>query len=95
MCLTCSEKGKCFRSLDAVRKHMVDKGHCKIAFSGGDAIAEFADFYDYSSSYPEADDDNNDQEDQDIDMGEFSCTNHDPLKQVSWFQFRHHISLFP
>ena len=43
----------------------------------------------------EADDDNNDQEDQDIDMGEFSCTSYDPLKQVSWFQFRHHISLFP
>jgi len=69
MCLTCSEKGKCFRSLDAVRKHMVDKGHCKIAFAGGDAIAEFADFYDYSSTYPEADGDNDDQEDQDVDMG--------------------------
>jgi len=69
MCLTCSEKGKAFRSLDAVRKHMLDKGHCKIAFSGGDAIAEFADFYDYSSTYPEADGDNDDQEDQDIDMG--------------------------
>merc|ERR1719219_881774 len=69
MCLTCSEKGKAFRSLDAVRKHMLDKGHCKIAFSGGDAIAEFADFYDYSTTYPEADGDNDDQEDQDIDMG--------------------------
>jgi len=68
MCLTCSEKGKSFRSLDAVRKHMVDKGHCKIAFSGGDAIAEFADFYDYSSTYPEADDGGDHKEDHDVDM---------------------------
>ena len=50
---------------------MVDKGHCKMAFSGGDAIAEFADFYDYSSTYPEAADD--DQEnDHDVDMGKNS-----------------------
>ena len=68
MCLTCSEKGKSFRSLDAVRKHMVDKGHCKIAFSGGDAIAEFADFYDYSSTYPEAEGDHQ-ENDHDVDMG--------------------------
>ena len=52
-CLMCSEKSKRFRSLDAVRKHMVDKGHCKMAFSGGDSLAEFADFYDYTKSYPE------------------------------------------
>ena len=71
MCLTCSEKGKSFRSLDAVRKHMVDKGHCKIAFSGGDAIAEFADFYDYSSTYPEADGDQQ-ENNHDVDMGKNS-----------------------
>ena len=47
---------------------MVDKGHCKIAFSGGDAIAEFADFYDYSSTYPEAEGDHQ-ENDHDVDMG--------------------------
>ena len=50
---------------------MIDKGHCKIAFSGGDAIAEFADFYDYSSTYPEAEGDNQ-ENDHDVDMGKNS-----------------------
>ena len=50
---------------------MVDKGHCKIAFSGGDAIAEFADFYDYSSTYPEAEGDHQ-ENDHDVDMGKNS-----------------------
>ena len=62
MCLWCNEKSKRFRTLDAVRKHMSDKGHCKINFSGGNAIAEFADFYDYSKTYPE------DDEEKDPDM---------------------------
>ena len=31
---------------------MIDKGHCKLLHEG-DAIAEFAEFYDYTSSYPE------------------------------------------
>ena len=31
---------------------MKDKGHCKLLHEG-DAIAEYADFYDYSSSYPD------------------------------------------
>ena len=50
---------------------MIDKGHCKLLHEG-DAIAEFADFYDYSSSYP--DEENNDNEerkarlDEEIDL---------------------------
>ena len=40
---------------------MIDKGHCKLLHEG-DAIVEFADFYDYSSSYP--DEENNDNEDR-------------------------------
>ena len=62
MCLWCNDKGKAFRSLDAVRKHMVDKGHCKMAFAGGDAIAEYADFYDYSKTYPDGEDEDPDME---------------------------------
>jgi len=56
LCLWCSEKGKRFNSLDAVQKHMVDKGHCKLLHEG-DALVEYDEFYDYSSSYPEGQDD--------------------------------------
>lgn len=52
MCLWCNEKSKCFTSLSSVQKHMVDKGHCK-AKHEGNAIAEYAPFYDYTASYPE------------------------------------------
>lgn len=53
MCLWCNENGKSFHSADAARKHMIDKGHCKMIHEGV-ALAEYADFYDYSSSYPDA-----------------------------------------
>lgn len=52
ICIWCNEKGRSFFSLDAVRKHMKDKGHCKMLHEGI-ALAEYADFYDYSSSYPD------------------------------------------
>jgi len=71
MCLWCNEKARNFRTCSAVQKHMIDKGHCKLLHEG-DAIAEFADFYDYSTSYP--DEENNDSEerkarlDEEIDL---------------------------
>ena len=71
MCLWCNEKARNFRTCSAVQKHMIDKGHCKLLHEG-DAIAEFADFYDYSTSYP--DEENNDNEerkarlDEEIDL---------------------------
>lgn len=34
---------------------MIDKGHCKMLYEG-DALAEYVDFYDYSSSYPDHED---------------------------------------
>lgn len=52
ICLWCNDRGKTFYSLDAVRKHMIDKGHCKMIHEGL-ALAEYAEFYDYSSSYPD------------------------------------------
>lgn len=64
LCLWCNEKGKRFQSTQAVQKHMVDKGHCKMLHEG-DTLLEYADFYDYRSSYP---DHNPDAEDQDDDM---------------------------
>ena len=62
MCLWCNEKGRRFQSCSAAQKHMIDKGHCKM-FLEGDAIVEFADFYDYSSSYPSAEDANENEQD--------------------------------
>lgn len=44
--------GKAFRSPDAARAHMLDKGHCKMLHEG-EALAEYAEFYDYSASYPD------------------------------------------
>lgn len=61
MCLWCNEKARHFRTCSAVQKHMIDKGHCKLLHEG-DAVIEFADFYDYSSSYP--DEQNDESEDR-------------------------------
>ena len=76
MCLWCNEKSKRFRTLDAVRKHMIDKGHCKINFSGGNAIAEFADFYDYSKTYPEEDGEEKDP-DMEVDVNTLDDTGYE------------------
>jgi pre-60S factor REI1 len=54
MCIYCNSKSKEFRSLQAARKHMVDKSHCKIAYDAEDDRLELSDYYDFSSSYPDA-----------------------------------------
>lgn len=54
ICIWCNDRGRTFYSLDAVHKHMKDKGHCMMLHEGI-ALAEYADFYDYSSSYPDND----------------------------------------
>jgi pre-60S factor REI1 len=51
-CLWCGGKSRLFPELKSVQQHMVDKGHCKM-FHEGDAVLEYADFYDYRSSYPD------------------------------------------
>ena len=51
-CVYCNAE---FRTLDAVRKHMRDKGHCKIAYDTDVERLEVSDFYDFSTSYPDAD----------------------------------------
>ncbi|XP_076288552.1 cytoplasmic 60S subunit biogenesis factor ZNF622 [Lasioglossum baleicum] len=61
MCIWCNETGKNFQSVEAVRAHMVDKGHCRVLHEG-DALAEYAEFYDYSSSYPDAENGDTDAE---------------------------------
>ncbi|XP_067011987.2 cytoplasmic 60S subunit biogenesis factor ZNF622 [Anabrus simplex] len=52
MCLWCNDKGRTFYSIEAAQQHMMDKGHCKMLHEG-EALAEYADYYDYSSSYPD------------------------------------------
>jgi len=52
MCLWCNEKGRSFYTVPSVQQHMQDKGHCKILHDD-EAVFEYTDFYDYSSSYPE------------------------------------------
>ncbi|XP_033639240.1 zinc finger protein 622-like [Asterias rubens] len=53
MCLWCNEKGRSFFSLDAVQRHMRDKGHCKLQYEG-DMIYEYAEFFDFRKSYPDS-----------------------------------------
>lgn len=54
VCIYCNGKGREFRTLDAVRKHMIDKSHCKIAYDTERDMLEISDHYDFSSSYPDA-----------------------------------------
>jgi pre-60S factor REI1 len=51
VCIYCNQKGREFRSIEAVRKHMVDKSHCKIAYDLEDDRLELSDYYDFTSSY--------------------------------------------
>lgn len=53
MCLFCDDRGKRFQSLEAVRKHMVSKSHCKLRLGDGEGAAEeeLEEFYDFSSRY--------------------------------------------
>ncbi|ERN07326.1 cytoplasmic 60S subunit biogenesis factor REI1 homolog 1 isoform X1 [Amborella trichopoda] len=58
MCLYCDERRQPFLSLEAVRKHMISKSHCKLPYGeGGDEEdTELEEFYDYSSSFPKGSD---------------------------------------
>ncbi|KNZ80441.1 Zinc finger protein [Termitomyces sp. J132] len=53
VCIFCNDKGREFRTLEAVRKHMIDKSHCKIAYDSANDRLEISDFYDFTSSYPD------------------------------------------
>ncbi|PCH43710.1 cytoplasmic protein [Wolfiporia cocos MD-104 SS10] len=54
VCIYCNGRGREFRTLDAVRKHMLDKGHCKIAYDSEEDRLEVSDYYDFTASYPDA-----------------------------------------
>ncbi|XP_060173711.1 cytoplasmic 60S subunit biogenesis factor REI1 homolog 1-like [Lycium barbarum] len=53
MCLYCNYRCHPFSSLEAVRKHMEAKSHCRVHYGDGDddEEAELEEFYDYSSSF--------------------------------------------
>jgi len=61
MCMWCGHLGRQFPSPEAVQKHMLDKGHCRM-FHEGEVLLEYSDFYDYSSSYPDEGDPNEEVE---------------------------------
>ncbi|KAG8743258.1 hypothetical protein FRC10_012302 [Ceratobasidium sp. 414] len=52
VCIACPSRE--FRTMDAVRKHMIDKGHCRIGYDTEPQRLEVSDYYDFSSSYPDA-----------------------------------------
>jgi pre-60S factor REI1 len=54
MCLYCNGRGRGFLSGEAARKHMIDKSHCKVAYETEEDRLELSDFYDFTSSYPDA-----------------------------------------
>ncbi|OCF76624.1 pre-60S factor REI1 [Kwoniella mangroviensis CBS 8886] len=88
LCLYCPNGGREFGSLEAVRKHMVDKAHCKLAYETEEDRAELADYYDFAGSNETADSDWEDLEDN---MSEVSQENsvEDKIKQ------KRQISLAP
>lgn len=64
-CLYCNGKSRAFQSVDAVRKHMVDKGHCMIDYSD-EGRDETSDFYDFTTSYPDWEDVESGEEDAEL-----------------------------
>lgn len=73
MCLYCNQRGKTFYSVEAAQAHMMDKGHTKIDYDG-DAVLEYADFYDFSSSYPDYDPDGEDNENGEVQTRDNALT---------------------
>jgi len=53
-CIFCNAHSRDFRTLEAVRKHMTDKGHCKIAYDDEGDMLEVLEYYDFSSTFPDA-----------------------------------------
>lgn len=77
-CLYCNGKGRGFHSLEAVRKHMIDKSHCKLNYDN-DGDLEYVDFYDF---HRDDSVDPNDMEVEEVDEfseGEFEDDNEKAL----------------
>lgn len=74
LCLYCPNGGKEFGDVEAVRKHMIDKSHCKLAYETDEDRAELADYYDFKtvgqndSDWEEVDDEEMDGEVVEIEV---------------------------
>ncbi|KYM86529.1 hypothetical protein ALC53_03990 [Atta colombica] len=66
-CIWCNDSGRKMRSAQAVRMHMIDKGHCKMLFEG-ETMYEYSSFYNYLFSYPDAENADPDEEVSDLEV---------------------------
>lgn len=55
MCIWCNDQKSCFVNMEAVRNHMMDKGHIKIQ-SDTEASLEYLDFYDFNLDFHKEED---------------------------------------
>lgn len=69
ICLYCPGGSREFGSVEAVRRHMIDKSHCKLAFETDDDRIEVSDYYTYDG----AGDEWEDVEDEEVTDGLFSA----------------------
>jgi len=81
LCLWCNEKGRAFHTVDAAQTHMRDKGHTKMLHEG-DALFEYADFYDYRPSYPDYDPDRDADTDMEVECGSQDAIDDDDDEEV-------------
>ena len=72
VCLWCSNK--VYRDLDAVQKHMRDKGHQKMRFEG-DTLLEYVDFYEFDNANATLDDEDYDIVNHSLDITIISSLN--------------------
>ncbi|KAG8213844.1 cytoplasmic protein [Butyriboletus roseoflavus] len=83
VCIYCNGRGRELHTLEAVRKHMVDKGHCKIAYDTEIDRLEISDYYDFTPSYPsgtlEWEDVDQDTLDDDDDLADAASDHPDHL----------------
>ncbi|KAI9306088.1 C2H2 type zinc-finger-domain-containing protein [Cunninghamella echinulata] len=47
ICLYCNDRGRAWKSLESVRAHMIDKGHCKMAYDDSEDPEALLQFYDF------------------------------------------------
>ncbi|KAI8845588.1 C2H2 type zinc-finger-domain-containing protein [Chytridium lagenaria] len=69
LCIYCNGKGRAMHSLEAVRDHMVMKGHCKVAYEDGDD-EELVDFYDFGMTWEDEEVGKEEVDNMEEDIGE-------------------------
>lgn len=68
-CLKCHKHA---HSSHGIQTHMRDRGHCMIGFESDEELVEIGEFYDFRSSYPDADQFN--QMEKDVDSDDSTST---------------------